>query len=429
MRDLPNADQQFDALVAEFGTSTAVSTIDRPAVDWGSDAAVMDRAAKYLDKMPIAIDGNGGSTVCFHVACVLVKGFGLSTDQAMDVIQAWNSRCDPPWSEKELLHKLQDAERAKGETGYLRRAKVENYQRIQIPQYKEPARPKQQKPADRTTLKQVAMDHLQTVKSGVPSVIPLGIEQIDFAIGGGVQLGEMVTVGARPGHGKSAFALQVLDSMAGRGIRSAFMSEEMSGLMIGQRATQLVSDIPQEKWQSHTAALESQLTRHFSNRADCFIIQNSRTAENIAGEIGRLAKEEGVKTVCVDYLQLLSNAKKTRYETVTETSVILRQACSEHNVILIALAQISRSVESRAMFIPTMADLKESGQIEQDADVILFLVWPHKIDSNLPWNEYMIHVGKNRSRETRRSMTKMTFEPARQRIVQQHVETGDWANL
>jgi replicative DNA helicase len=427
--DLPNADLQLEGLINQFGGSTSTVTEDRPKIDWESDQAVIDRAVKYLDKMPAAIEGQNGSKECFKAACVLRKGFGLTFDQAMDAIQSWNSRCDPPWSEHELTHKLNDAGKQSGDVGYLRRTKIENFDRVKIPAYKEPEKKPEEKPVIRTTLRDAAMQHLEVIRNGMPSVIPLGIAEIDDAVGGGVQYGEMVVVGARPGHGKSAFALQVVDSMTGRGIPSAFMSEEMSTLMLGQRTTQLISEIPQESWRHRPQVLESQIDRHFQDRADCFLIQNSRTAENIAKEIGKLSKEEGVRVVAVDYLQLLTNAKKSRYETVTETSVILRQACSENNVVMIALAQIGRAIETRTSYSPSMSDLKESGQIEQDADVILFLVWPHKIDSQLPWDEYMIYVGKNRSRETRRFMTQMTFEPGRQRIVPSKNSVGDWANI
>lgn len=427
--DLPNADLQIDSLLEEFGGQSVTATEPRPRVDWDSDQAVIDRAVKYLEKMPIAVEGQNGSKECFRAACVLRKGFGLTFDQAMDAIQEWNSRCDPPWSEHELKHKLEDAGKVSGDIGYLRRTKVENFDRVKVPAYKEPAKPPEEPVVAvvRTTLRDAAIQHLEVIKNGMPSVVQLGIPEIDDAVGGGVQYGEMVVVGARPGHGKSAFALQVVDSMTGRGIPCAFMSEEMSTLMLGQRTTQLISEIPQESWRHRPQALESQIDRHFKDRAECFLIQNSRTAENIAKEISTLSKSDGVRAVCVDYLQLLTNSKKNRYETVTETSVILRQACSENNVILIALAQIGRAIESRAGFSPSMSDLKESGQIEQDADVILFLVWPHKIDSNLPWSEYMVYIGKNRSRETRRFMTQMTFEPGRQRIVSAKNEAVDWA--
>lgn len=78
----------------------------------GSAVDVLERARKYLEKIPPAIDGQGGSKDCFRAACVLVKGFDLGQEEAFAAIQDWNSTCQPPWSEKELRHKIADADRA-----------------------------------------------------------------------------------------------------------------------------------------------------------------------------------------------------------------------------------------------------------------------------------------------------------------------------
>jgi len=73
-----------------------------------------DRARRYVEKMPAAVAGSGGHDATFHVACVLVQGFALAPHQALPLFAEYNQRCDPPWSEKELMHKLSGAERAGG---------------------------------------------------------------------------------------------------------------------------------------------------------------------------------------------------------------------------------------------------------------------------------------------------------------------------
>jgi hypothetical protein len=72
--------------------------------------------------MPVSISGSGGHNAAFHVACTLVLGFGLSQEEAFRVMADWNQACRPPWSEKELRHKLADAEKQPGERNYLRDA-------------------------------------------------------------------------------------------------------------------------------------------------------------------------------------------------------------------------------------------------------------------------------------------------------------------
>lgn len=74
--------------------------------------AVIARAAKYLAKMPIAVEGSNGSKDCFKAACVCVKGFLLTIDESLEAMREWNANCQPPWSEYELRHKLEDASKA-----------------------------------------------------------------------------------------------------------------------------------------------------------------------------------------------------------------------------------------------------------------------------------------------------------------------------
>lgn len=103
--------------------------------DWGDDTAVMERARLYLAKIPIAVDGQNGSGTCFNAACVLRKGFELTLEQSLDVIHGWNQACQPPWLEAELVHKLEDAGKSSGDSGYLRRTKPDNFHRITVPNY------------------------------------------------------------------------------------------------------------------------------------------------------------------------------------------------------------------------------------------------------------------------------------------------------
>jgi replicative DNA helicase len=422
-RDLPNADAALEELFPEFGTepvSTGSSYATGP-INWDQSGAVIGRAIRYLEKTPIAVDGSNGSAACFRVACVLRKGFMLSTDEALEAIRDWNAACQPPWSEKELRHKLDGAGKAPGPSGYLRQTRPEAWQSVKVPEYFEPFERKRTKRPEqeqaRTTLKQAALAHIAMLEAGVPDLVSLGIPEVDKSIGGGVAFGEIVLVAARPSHGKSAFALQVVNYQTSQGIPCAFMSEEMSSMSLGKRCTQFLSSVPQESWGKRPEAVKIQIAQHFQDRAPCHIIEHSRTAEKVADEVCKLAKNEGVKTVVVDYVQLLTNGKGSRYETVTESSVILKQACSESGVLMISLAQMGRQIEGRDSFMPKMSDLKESGQLEQDADVILFLVWPHRLDSSKPANEYFVYPAKNRNREIVYPVVRMDFEPSRQRLV------------
>jgi AAA domain len=78
-------------------------------------------ARKYVNKIPPAVSGQKGHDACYHVACVLVVGFALTLEQAFDAIGPWNTKCEPPWSKEELLHKFESAARAEGVRGNLLR--------------------------------------------------------------------------------------------------------------------------------------------------------------------------------------------------------------------------------------------------------------------------------------------------------------------
>jgi hypothetical protein len=88
-----------------------------PAVEASGD--VVDRARKYLAKIPSAVSGQGGHNATFHAACSLVQGFALERDTALSLLSEWNQSCVPPWMEKELAHKVDDALKVAGERGYL----------------------------------------------------------------------------------------------------------------------------------------------------------------------------------------------------------------------------------------------------------------------------------------------------------------------
>jgi len=155
--------------------------------DFRSEDAVVERAAKYVEKMPSAVSGENGHARTYHVACVLVKGFELGNDQAMSILKEFNARCDPPWSDHELQHKIDDAQRATGQSGYLRNAKPERWDSVAVPEYREPKA--RQKPAEkverskptrqslRDAVKQ-SIEHSATGKKNLMSSLPLRRKQL-----------------------------------------------------------------------------------------------------------------------------------------------------------------------------------------------------------------------------------------------------------
>lgn len=395
-----------------------------------SEANIIDRARKYIAKLEPAIDGQNGSGRTFHAACVLVKGFGLSEDDALGLMKEWNvTHCQPEWSERELIHKVSDAAKATGESGYLRNVSPENYDHVPIPnhqpnyigqiqtQHPNPVEVTPKPGVTVTTMEQASFDYLTAVSQNNERLVDLGLPDLDCALGGGVEPGEMIIFAARPSHGKSMAAAQVAHNFCERGTPVVFFSEEMSALALGKRVIQFVSEVPNEHWKTRETAVRSQLTSHFSKRAPCYIVEGCRTAERVAEELQRFVEEKQVGLAVVDYAQLLSSTGKNRYETVTNVSMALKGAANKCQIPVIVLCQMSRAIEGREHFVPRLSDLKESGQFEQDADVIVFQVWPHKLNPNAQPNEYQLFVAKNRNRPINTQVIDCKFEPSRQRLV------------
>lgn len=386
----------------------------RPALPFSSEPAIQERARKYLATIPPAISGSGGHNVTFRAACRMVLGFGLSADAACSLLAEWNQGCVPPWSERELWHKVHDAERQAGERNYLRNTKPEQWATMKLPEHVPP--PPKAEPRI-TTLQDAARAYYDRVLTGQEQIYDLGIGEIDYAIGGGVEPGEMVVLCARPSHGKSAVALQIIHNFTGIGMPCAMVSEEMSAFALGKRSLQFLSDVPQEHWKTQQENVNRNLDEYAKERAECLIIESCGSAESAVEQIELAVKERGVKVAVVDYMQLLKSPGKGRYEQVTNTSIALRQLANRTKIVLIVLAQLSRAIEGRDSFVPVMSDLKETGQIEQDADVIIGMVWPWKIDNKQKPEEYQFFVMKNRNRPINQMDVVAKFNPQRQMIT------------
>lgn len=413
-------DDKINWLVDKFGLRMDTSSFSTDSVT--IETPVTERAAKYLAKMEPSISGQDGHKKCFKAACVLIKGFELTEPEAIRLLQVeFNPRCQPPWSDRELQHKVSQAKKQPGASGYLRDSHPADWHRIHLPanyreihQKVEPevSSVKVQKLHDaaKCYIKQLQLGNTMLVKSGIPN--------LDNAIGGGFALGEMVVIAARPSHGKSMIALQMVHSMTQAGYPVALVSEEMSSLALGKRAIQFVSDVPEQYWTYRADDVIKQIDQHFIKRVESYIIESCGTVERACEEIEKLIESDGIKVAMVDYAQLLRTKGGSRYEQISAVSSTLRMLASRTGVLIVVLAQLNRSIESRQKFEPKMSDIKETGQLEQDADVILFGVWPYRVDQNNDPKTYSIYVAKNRNREIRDYSFDCEFNPTRQMLTE-----------
>ena len=246
----------------------------------------------------------------------------------------------------------------------------------------------------------------------------LGIDELDYAIGGGFEQHEVILCGARPSHGKSAFALQCCQHAA-LDAPALFISEEMSSDSLAKRALQRASNVPTEHWLTRKGMLREDAQQHFKALQPIYVEESLRTVENVGSVIRDHVNKNGVRFVAVDYAQLLKSSGKSRFDNVTHTSIELRRIANECDVSMLVLCQLSRAIESRDSFVPKLSDLRESGQLEQDADVIVFLVWPHRIDGKNDPGEYKIYVAKNRNRAINQFVVNCEFNPSRQLLTEE----------
>lgn len=387
-------------------------------VDFHSTEAVIERARKYLQMLPPAVSGQSGHNATFHAACILVLGFGLERNIGLALLREWNAVCQPPWSDRELEHKIDSALKQPGERNYLRNATRARWKDVAVPHYAAP-QPKHRPRI--TTLSEAMQNYVTTMQSGAGELIETGISELDYAIGGGLTLGELFVVAGRPSHGKSAIALQCAHHWTSAMLPTLIVTEEMSQLALGRRALLFTSDTPEEHWQHEAAGLQQDIEEYKRLRAECFVVESCQTMEVAEQEISRHVQEHQVRAVIVDYAQLLQSKGNARWEQMANTSGALRRLVSQHQIIVLALVQMNQDIEKRLKPQPKLSDLGDTGQWARDADVIVFAVWPHRFDYKLPANEYRLYVAKNRNRPINAAVVTCRFEPSRQRVVPSRV--------
>ncbi len=218
---------------------------------------------------------------------------------------------------------------------------------------------------------------VEQLEAGGAQLIPFGVDPID-AHTGGIGIGEMCIVGARPSMGKSTFLRQVMVSAARKGTPVGFISLEEGGLKIARNVLSAYCGIENQKLRKGQLVKE-EWDGVMSGVADLgnlpiLMSDSARRIRDIRALVMLWAVKHGVKLIILDYLQRVRGGLGTsEYEKVSAVSGELSDLWKEAGVAAVVAAQLNRGVESRGDKRPNMADLRSSGQIEQDADSIVFL--------------------------------------------------------
>lgn len=252
----------------------------------------------------------------------------------------------------------------------------------------------------------LALEALARLGSPAKAGLSTGFRELDELIGG-LKPGQLVIVAARPGVGKTAFAGNVALQIVKAGTSVLFSSLEQSRGELFERFLCGETGFSTEYLRSdkmrgqHRVAVELAA----NNLADLPLLIDDgtpRTVAQIAAQARLHRRRKNLGLVVVDYLQLISadDKRQNRETQVAEISRSLKLLARGLEVPVIALAQLSRAVENRDVKRPRLSDLRESGAIEQDADVVIFLDRPHTHDANADVNEARLIVAKHRNGRT-----------------------------
>ena len=248
---------------------------------------------------------------------------------------------------------------------------------------------------------QAQLEFLSQNKSTI-SGLETGFYDLDKATSG-LHEGEMIVLAARPGMGKTAFALNIATHAAKTTKKAiAIFNLEMSAEQLVNRMISAIGGIDgrklqngqlnQNDWKKYNEAI-SQLAN-----TNIYVEDNaSITSNDIRAKCRRLAtKPEGLGLIIIDYLQLLTTGGKrpeSRQQEFSDISRSIKTMAMELKVPVIALAQLSRNAEKRENNEPMLADLRESGSIEQDADIVMFI-------NRKDYYKAKTELGKNENVET-----------------------------
>ncbi len=235
-------------------------------------------------------------------------------------------------------------------------------------------------------IKQVVINTLEKIEAaaknkGSVTGIPTGFTDLDYQTAG-LQPSDLILVAARPSMGKTAFVLNIAEHMAfKKGVTVAIFSLEMSKEQLVNRLLSLESKVSSQLMR--TGNLEDSDWERLIESAQIIggsnlIIDDtpSISIQEMRSKCRKYKMEHNLGVIIIDYLQLMSAGagnNDSRQQQISDISRALKGLARELNVPVVALSQLSRAVEQRPEHRPMLSDLRESGAIEQDADVVMFI--------------------------------------------------------
>lgn len=238
---------------------------------------------------------------------------------------------------------------------------------------------------DFVSIKDIVFQSLESIESaaknkGSVTGVATGFYDLDYKTAG-LQPSDLILIAARPSMGKTAFVLNIAEYVALRSnVTTAIFSLEMSKDQLVKRILSMHSKVDSQAIRSGDLSDEDWLklvesARTIGNSNLIIDDTSSISISELRSKCRKFKLEQNLGLVIIDYLQLMSGSKKSesRQQEISEISRSLKALAREINAPVVALSQLSRAVEQRPDKRPMLSDLRESGAIEQDADVVMFI--------------------------------------------------------
>lgn len=237
-------------------------------------------------------------------------------------------------------------------------------------------------PIDEVVMQALARIEAASQSSGNVTGVPTGFLDLDYKLAG-LHASNLVLIAARPAMGKTAFVLNIAEYVALRqNMAVAIFSLEMGEVELVNRLLSLESNVNSGNIRTGNLSDDEweKLVRSAGEIGDSNLIIDappSLTVSELRSKCRKYKIEKDIKLIIIDYLQLMKGsnraASESRQQEISEISRSLKSLARELDIPIIALSQLSRAVEQRPDKRPMLSDLRESGAIEQDADVVMFI--------------------------------------------------------
>lgn len=257
--------------------------------------------------------------------------------------------------------------------------------------------------------------------------LELGLHDLDRLLGG-VRAGQLMLVAARPSIGKSALGIQAAVQVARRGTPVGLISLEMSADEVVDRIAGFTAGVNMHLVRAgRDQGALARVATVLGSLAELPLYLDDRSNMALADVLARARRmyaEAGIRLLVIDYLQLMDagapggrggGRSENRNQELGVISKALKGLARELGITVLALSQLNRALESRSKPTPQLSDLRDSGALEQDADIVLFIHRPDKYDERAERNVAQLIVAKHRNGPV--GMATMRFDPQHSQFV------------